>query len=239
LGSKAKAEILTFSYLIGLSLLLNFNRAFMKKLILLTFPLFLLYSCSDKSESGDKKQSDTISVHKKNLAEELPPPSDIRQFKWFYSGFVKMISLHADSLLNRLIHPELGLYIIESKGTMPKMTHVKDFSEFKTKDGKAFYDFDAQVLVCDIKEEEFPKVDCNAKDLYSKTGCFTKEGNTLKDDKVWEFCNLSKSETDNVQKSLLTVTRTVLLTNNYAYYFSLIKGGWWLTFVDMRKPCGK
>jgi hypothetical protein len=209
----------------------------MKKLIPGFFLLFLLAACAENKHAPEKANSDSTALRKKTFAEELPPPSDIRQFKWFYSGFVKIISLHADSLMNRLIHPEFGLNIIESRGALPHMSHVTKFSEYKTLDRKSFFDFDAQVLICDLKEEELPKVDCNAKDLYTKTGCFTREVNLLKDSKIWEYCSLTKGQADLVIRSAQTITRTVLLTNNYTYYFSLIKGSWWLTFIDMRRPC--
>ncbi|HEV7230455.1 MAG TPA: hypothetical protein VGO45_03940 [Bacteroidia bacterium] len=209
----------------------------MKKCILPLLFVFLISACSENKAPKEKEVSDSIAIRKHTLTEEIPPPSDIRQFKWFYSAFVKLVSLHADSLLNKVINPEFGLNIIESNGALPKITNVRDFANYKTLHKKAFYDFDGQVLICDPKDEELPKIDCNAKDLYTKTGCFTREVNTLKDSKVWEYCNLSKDKSDLVARSAQTITRTVLITNNYTYYFSLIKGSWWLTFVDMRRPC--
>jgi hypothetical protein len=120
---------------------------------------------------------------------------------------------------------------------LPKLTNVKYFSKFKTIRKKHFYEFNTDVLICDPKEEELPKVNCDAKDLYTKTGCFTREINTLKDSKIWEFCSLPQAQADLVARSAQTITRTVLLTDNYTYYFSLINGSWWLTFIDMRRPC--
>jgi hypothetical protein len=210
----------------------------MKKLCFLLLPVLFFASCSGSKPKIEKEtSSDTLSLRKHTMAEELPPPSDIRQFKWFYSGFIKLVSLHADTLLNKLINPDFGLFVIESNGALPHVTFVKDFSVFKTLQKKAFYDFNSQVLVCDPKEEDLPKVDCNAKDLYSKTGCFTKETNPLKNSKLWEYCSMSKSQADLMARSVQTITRTVLITDNYTYYFSLIKGGWWLSFIDMRRPC--
>jgi hypothetical protein len=209
----------------------------MKKSILPLLFVFLIASCSESIKSGEKQGSDSLAIRKRTFTEEIPPPSDIRQFKWFYSAFVKLVSLHADSLLNKVINPEFGLNIIESNGALPKITNVRDFADYKTLHKKAFYDFNSQVLICDPKDEELPKPDCNAKDLYSKTGCFTREVNTLKDSKIWEYCNLAKDQADLVARSAQTITRTVLITDNYTYYFSLIKGAWWLTFIDMRRPC--
>ncbi len=213
------------------------NSPAMKKFILLFLTGIVCISCSQKPSRETGKLDDSTAIRKQTLSEELPPASDIRQFRWFYSGFVKFVSLHADTLMNKLIHPEFGLHIIESQGALPHVTHVKDFAEFKTMNKKSFYDFDPRLLVCDPKEEELPKPDCNAKDLYSKTGCFTREINPLKDTKLWEFCNLSTDQKELVLRAAETITRTVVVTANYTYYFSLIKGGWWLTFIDMRKPC--
>jgi hypothetical protein len=209
----------------------------MKKYNTLLILSLFFFSCANNKPKEETNTVDSVAMRKRTLAEELPPPSDIRQFKWFYSGFVKIISLHADTLLNKLIYPAYGVNIIESSGALPHLTNVKSFSDFKTMNNKAFYDFDTQVLICDIQEEDLPKIDCNAKDHWTKTGCFTREANPLKDSKIWEYCSLSKEQMDKVVESSRTITRTVVLTGNYTYYFSLIKGGWWLTFVDMRKPC--
>ncbi|MFI5150866.1 MAG: hypothetical protein ACHQRM_14110 [Bacteroidia bacterium] len=209
----------------------------MKRLSPLLLCSILLFSCAENKPKEEADKKDSLAVRKRTMTEELPPPSEIHQFKFFYSGFVKIIALHADTLLNKLIHPIYGVNIIESSGALPHMTNVKDFTAFKTLQHKAFYDFDTQVLICDILEEDLPKVDCNAKEHWSKTGCFTREANPLKDSKIFEYCNLSKDQLDKVVESSRTITRTVVLTDNYTYYFSLIKGSWWLTFVDMRTPC--
>jgi hypothetical protein len=209
----------------------------MKNYISAIFLLVSLYSCSEPVKTESDHKIDTLAVRKRTFAEEIPPPSDLKQFKWFYSAFVKLVALHDDTLLNKVINPEFGINIIESNGALPKITNVKDFSKFRTIRRKPFYEFNTDVLICDPKEEELPKVNCDAKDLYTKTGCFTREINTLKDSKIWEFCSLPKAQADLVASSAQTITRTVLLTDNYTYYFSLINGSWWLTFIDMRRPC--
>jgi hypothetical protein len=197
----------------------------MKKYIAAVFLLIGLYSCSEPVKTESIQKSDSLAVRKRTFAEEIPPPSEVKQFKWFYSAFVKLVELHDDTLLNKVINPEFGLNIIESNGALPKLTNVKYFSKFKTIRKKHFYEFNTDVLICDPK------------DLYTKTGCFTREINTLKDSKIWEFCSLPQAQADLVARSAQTITRTVLLTDNYTYYFSLINGSWWLTFIDMRRPC--
>jgi|GEM_PF-916287 len=204
--------------------------------------LFFFASCGgDQKPAGDSLQArPTPKDSVKEAFSDLPPPSDIRQFKWFYSFFVKTITTkNEDSLFRfeKFIHPELGLYIIEANGAVPYFRNVRNMKDFKTLEGNSFFTISRDDMICDPLNEELPKVDCDSKDLYNKTGCFTQESNPLKDDQPWQFSHLSPEEEKKVEKAAAGVTRTVINTKNYRYYFSLIDGSWYVTFIDMRRPC--
>lgn len=163
--------------------------------------------------------------------------SSFGQFLVYYRQLVSSIDNNDPRSFNGFIHPEYGLCIIEQNGAMPQMRNGKDISRYKTVAGKTLFEADKSKLHCELKEEELPRVDCNKPELWSKAGCFTQEVNTFKDEKIWEYCNLQKKEQEIAAKSAATITRTVINTAGYRFYFSRIEGRWYLTFIDLRVPC--
>lgn len=140
-----------------------------------------------------------------------------------FSSLLKGINI---SNINQYIHPEKGLWIINSSGAMPNMTNT-------TQVDKNFpLDFNS------VKDGELPKVNCDSKSLWTKEGCFVNEENTLPDGKVWTYCGFSKEDETNIEETVKMISWTVINTSLYAkYYFSHIGGEWYLAFVDLRKPC--
>ena len=89
-----------------------------------------------------------------------------------------------------------------------------------------------------VKEEELPKINCDSKTFWTKDGCFSQQTNTFKDEKIWTYCGLSKEDEAKVEETAKTISYTVINTAmNARYYFSQIDGKWYLTFVDLRRPC--
>lgn len=140
-----------------------------------------------------------------------------------FTSLVKRISMDN---IHQYIHPEKGLWIINSSGAMPTMNHT-------THVDKNFpVDFSA------VKKEELPNVNCDSKSFWTKEGCFAHEINSFKDEKIWTYCGLSKEDEVKIFELAKTISWTVINTSLCArYYFSLIDGKWYLTFVDLRKPC--
>ena len=205
------------------------------------FPLLLLLLAACGTDKSTDAAGDTLMSRKdslkKAMSEDLPPPSDINQFNWFYSAFVHAATTGDDSLFDVVIHPQHGLWIIHSNGAMPNFTNVKHISEYKTAAGKKLLPFDRSLMSCAPKEEELPVVNCDSAGFYSKRGCFTSMQNTFKDEKIWQYAGLPPGQDKEVAQLAGTITRTVVNTENYRYYFSLIEGSWYLTFLDVRQPC--
>jgi len=159
------------------------------------------------------------------------------RFMIYYSQLIASVENNDVLSFNAFIHPELGLCIIEQNGAMPQMRNGKDISRYRTNAGKTLFEMDKATLICELKEEELPKVDCDKPGLWSKAGCYTEAVNYFKDDKIWEYCDLQQKEKDIAAKSAATITRTVINTKGYRFYFSEIEGKWYLTFLDLRIPC--
>lgn len=197
-----------------------------------------LVSCGNNqpAPSGDNNPASASAKDSmKDALADLDPPSDKKQFEWTYSLFCKGMS--TDSIFQKFIDPANGVYMIESDGAMPQMTNVKDINTFKTLQGKAFCTIPLDDMICELKEEELPKPDCDSKTFYNKTGCFTREENIFKEEKIWQYCHLTPDEEKKVSRMAAGITRVVVNTKNYRYYFSLVNGSWFISFVDLRRPC--
>jgi hypothetical protein len=200
----------------------------------------LIISACNTAENNSSNTRDSLSRRdslKKALQEDLPPASDIKQFNWFYSAFAHAAITGNDSLFNVVIHPKHGLWIIHSEGAMPQFTKVLKISEYKNALGKSIIPFDKNAMMNVPKEEDLPKIDCNSKNFYSKSGCFTSMQNVFEAEKIWKHAGLTADVDKEVGQLASTITRTVINTDNFIFYFSLIDGSWYLTFIDVRKPC--
>ncbi|MGL4596057.1 MAG: hypothetical protein ACRCYO_00930 [Bacteroidia bacterium] len=203
----------------------------------LVFSAFFFVACS--SEPAEKIASDSTiadtSLAKKSIIEDLKPSTDIKQFNWMYSAFVGAASGEKDELFNAFIHPTHGLWIIHSDGAMPQMKNIKKIEELKKE--KSFYPIKRDDMICTPSDEPLPEINCDAKKFWSKLGCFTQLSNAFKTQKIWEYAGLTDAQSKAAVASAETISRTLINTENYRFYFSLIDGSWYLTFIDVRKPC--
>lgn len=201
--------------------------------------LFLFAGCGSEENKtpGEKDSLSKKDSIKKAMQEDLPPPSEIKQFNWFYSAFAHAATTGNDTLFNVVIHPKYGLWIIHSAGAVPNFTHVNNILEFRKPDGKSILPFERSAMMSVPKEEALPVLVCDDDKSYNKNGCFTSLQNTFAEKKIWKYAGLSADKDKEIEESAKTITRTVINTENYRYYFSLINGSWYLTFLDIMEPC--
>jgi hypothetical protein len=198
---------------------------------------FLMSNCS----SDQPTQTTVDSVvrdspqARQSIPEDIKPSTEIKQFNWMYSAFVGAASGEKSELLNAFIHPTHGLWIIRADGAMPQMTNIKTVGELKK--GESFYPLNRDEMICTPLDESLPEINCDAKNFWSKSGCFTQLTNSFKTQKIWEYAGLTDAQAKAAATSAETISRTLINTANYRYYFSLIDGSWYLTFIDIRKPC--
>ncbi len=204
------------------------------------FSLLILFTSCGNPVANQSVLGDSMSKRdsiKKALQEDLPSPADIKQFTWFYSAFAQATVTANDSIFNVLIEKKLGLWIIYANGALPQFIHVDKISDFKDGNGKSILPFDRDPMMTVPVEEEMPQVNCDSKNFYNKKGCFTSMQNVFLEEKIWKNATLSADKDKAIEESAKTITRTVINTENYRFYFSLIDGKWFLTFLDIRKPC--
>lgn len=210
----------------------------MKKLLL---PLILLAfaACSEKTNEPGA-QNDTLSAKdslKKAISEDLPPPTDIHQFNWMYSAFIHKGIAADDTAFDRFVHPGHGLWIIHTEGAIPEFVHVNHIGDFKNAAGKRILPLPQELMQAEPQEDALPLVNCDAVNGYDKTGCFTTQQNVFAEEKIWLHAGLDAQQDKEVSQLAQTISRTVVHTAGYRFYFSLIDGSWYLTFIDIRKPC--
>lgn len=196
--------------------------------------LITVVGCGTKENKSEGKQDSSVTT---------APVSDtaivsMDDFKETYKEFFYSIIDGKPEKFNEFIHPDLGLFIIDSKGALPAVSNVKDISKYVRADNKSFFEFDRSKVGYELIEEELPKVDCdNSPDFYTKQGAFTQAVNPLLNNKPWQESKLEKEELEKVNAAAETVMITVINTSNYRYYFSKMAGKWYVTFIDLRKPC--
>ena len=210
----------------------------MKKLLLWSSIIFIA-ACGNPGKEDEAPSADAAMTKDDIKVKDAEDTSSagFGRFTIYYDQFINAILQNDAIIFNRFIHPEHGLCIIESNGAMPQMRNGKDIKRFKTIQGNTLFQLDKASFSCELKEEELPLIDCGDDGFYTKEGCFTKEVNTFKDEKIWEHCNLKENEKTIAAKSAETITRAVINTKGYRFYFSRIGNQWFLTFLDLRVPC--
>jgi hypothetical protein len=208
----------------------------MRSTLLLFVTLFgILTSCQEKHESSAPATGTDTTA---NAVTSDTSGVTMDGFKETYKDFFYSIIDGKPETFNKYIHPDLGLYIIDTKGAIPMVTNVKDISTYVRPDNKSFFEFDRSKVGYELIEEELPKVNCdNGPDFYSKQGAFTQAVNNLKAERPWENSKFEKGELEKIDVAAETVMVTVINTSNYRYYFSQMGGKWYVTFIDLRKPC--
>ncbi|MDQ3193064.1 MAG: hypothetical protein M3Q58_15880 [Bacteroidota bacterium] len=188
--------------------------------------LFFFISCKNKPVS-EIRTVETVN-------ENSP-----RDFNFIYEDFFKAVIKGDHQKFNKYIHPEYGLYIIESPGALPSVVNIKDIASFTPHyNSKSFFAFDRSNIATDVNHEPLPVIDCdNFPDFWTKKGVFVQETNTLIKGDFWKFLDISEKEKEAVKNLVQTIDVTVVNTNNYSWHFSMINLKWYITFIDMRVPC--
>jgi hypothetical protein len=199
----------------------------------------LLFSACGTDEAGSQTK-DSLSAKdsvKKEITESLPPDEDFKQFEWIYSSFVASATYNVKST-DVFIDKETGLWVITTNGAMPQMVHVNSVQGILNHKNDTLIPIDRMEMVCALKNEEIPQPDCDQTSLWSKSGCFTSEHNTFKEDRIWEHAGLTDNDAKNVEETASKIGRVVINTAlNMRMYFMLKNGAWYLVFLDLRVPC--
>jgi hypothetical protein len=199
----------------------------MKKFLIFIGFLTVFVGCNTPSENNTTAdtQKDTLETvlesTQRKANEAVLTPQDS-----FLGVYSTLSELQKTASFSALVNENYGVYIISSNGAMPKI--------------EKSYKLNAQILSKTIASkaifEELPKVICEDF-IYNKQGCFAQEINPLLESQLWNYSDLSEKEKQGLVAIAKTIRYTVIDTESYIYYFSIIEGKWVLTFVDIRVPC--
>ncbi len=177
-----------------------------------------LLSCNESGGQMEVKGQPSSTAG--DSIKQVPPPD-------FISTCARINERNLDTFINR-IH---GFWYIKSGWFHPYFIRLRDLPMFTKQENLKF---------SKVKEEDLPQVDCDLPPPHwTKNGCFAREENTFVKDSSWTQCELSEKDKEEVAALAKTIRWTVINSKEGKYYFSLIDGAWYLTFVDLRRPCEK
>jgi hypothetical protein len=200
----------------------------MKEFNTLIIALFVFVGCNTPQENNIEAeiiQEDSLALtaneNQRKAKTVVLTPQDS-----FLMVFSSVSEMQKTASLSSLINENYGVYIISSNGAMPKI--------------EKSYELNAAVLSKTIATvaafEDLPKVVCE-EFIYNKQGCFAQETNPLLDSQIWNYTDLNEKEKQALVSIAETIKYTVIDTDSYIYYFSIVENKWVLTFVDVRIPC--
>lgn len=207
----------------------------MRRSLLLLVPLYFLFSCGG---STDKKKIDEFTPSGIDSVVDATDDASWPEVK-FATRFTAMINTFGSQNLEELdkyISPEFGLLLIESeRGAMP-FFHIQKVDDESFRSGLEKIcnniSFDRE-----LKAEKLPKIDCDSKDLYSKSGSFVDDTNSLSGSEIFKYGNLSPEDQKFAERVINSIGKTVIITTGNTYYFTFYKDNWYLTIIDTRRPC--
>lgn len=199
----------------------------MKGLNTLIIVLFILVGCNTPSENNttiNTQEETLISVQEtiqRKTTEVIQTPQDS-----FLAIYSTLSELQKTDNFSELVNENYGVYIIFSNGAMPKI-------EKSYKLNSAVL---SKTIANEVIFEELPKVVCE-EFIYNKQGCFAQEINPILDSQLWSYTDLNEKEKQALISMAETIKYTVIDTESYTYYFSIVEEKWVLTFIDIRIPC--
>lgn len=193
----------------------------------------LFIACSSSPEAANSRDTTNLA---QELSEELKSPAEYDQFLWFYSAFIYELT-NSDSLeqLSKYISKDHRLTIIHAEGALPEVKRTESFKDLFAMNFVVLKDTNLRSET--PKQESLPIRNCDQPTGWNKTGCYTQEINPLKDTDLWTVAGLREEEIKSIRTSAATITRTVINTRGVTFYFSLVQGTWYLTFIDLRPNC--
>lgn len=201
---------------------------------------------SDKQEAGSTGASlNKSGIDSLEALQEEPVRKDTTDFRDAFEQFFTALQAADTATLNRFIHPELGVWLIEQPGALPKMTHVTDINAFKREyQDRSFFTVAEEVKACELSEEPFPTFDCadmnyeTGETGYSKDGCFVWKSDKFRKSGYWNYASLTPSQIRQIKAMLPLVRRSVLHTNtSFEFHFGYVDQQWRLLFAKLIYPC--
>lgn len=149
---------------------------------------------------------------------------------------------HDAQVLNQLMDPEYGLWILEKAGRMPLVTRVADVSNFRSQEQQPLFNLEKTLMTCAAPKAvaKLPTASCPA-GTFSAEGCFSGPATGFRALNFWPQAAIKGGTKQQGQAAQGRSMASVLQTRTgYQYHFSKSAGAggrWRLVFIDMRGAC--
>ena len=155
---------------------------------------------------------------------------------------------HDAEVLNQLIDPEFGLWILEQPGAMPLVTRVAEVGAFRrAHQNLPLFSLDKQLMAClQLRDVQLlPEADCGLQTKqnagFAQQGCFAGPATAFRSLEFWASATVKGGTAAQGKAAQGRTGRTVLQTRTgFRFHFAKsagVGGRWRLIFIDLREPC--
>ena len=155
---------------------------------------------------------------------------------------------HDAAVLNQLIDPEFGLWVLEQPGAMPLVTRVAEVGAFRrANQDLPLFSLDKQLMNCPQLRVVplLPEADCGLQTKqnagFARQGCFAGPATAFRALDVWPSATVKGGTAAQGKAAQGRAVRTVLQTRTgFRLHFAKSAGAggrWRLIFIDLREPC--
>ncbi|MDB5267794.1 MAG: hypothetical protein JWP58_834 [Hymenobacter sp.] len=155
---------------------------------------------------------------------------------------------HDAAVLNQLIDPEFGLWVLEQPGAVPLVTRVAEVGAFRRSyQGLPLFSLDKQLMTCPQLQplKQLPEADCGLQTKqnagFAQQGCFTGPATAFRSLDLWASATVKGGTAAQGKAAQGRTGRSVLQTRTgFRFHFAKSAGAggrWRLIFIDLRTPC--
>ena len=155
---------------------------------------------------------------------------------------------HDAAVLNQLIDPEFGLWVLEQPGAVPLVTRVAEAGAFRrANQNLPLFSLDKQLMTCPQLRvvPQLPEADCGLQTTqnagFAQPGCFAGPATAFRSLDFWAGATVKGGTAAQGQAAQGRTGRTVLQTRTgFRFHFAKsagVGGRWRLIFIDLREPC--
>lgn len=155
---------------------------------------------------------------------------------------------HDAAVLNQLIDPEFGLWVLEQPGAVPLVTRVAGVEAYRrAHQNLPLFSLDKQLMACPQLRvvPQLPEADCGLQTEqnagFAESGCFAGPATAFRGMELWASATVKGGTAAQGQAAQGRAVRTVLQTRTgFRFHFAKSAGAggrWRLIFIDLREPC--
>ena len=155
---------------------------------------------------------------------------------------------HDAAVLNQLIDPEFGLWILEQPGAVPLVTRVAEVGPFRrANQNLPLFSLDKQLMTCPQLRAvpQLPEADCGLQTKqnagFAQSGCLVGPATAFRALDLWASATVKGGTAAQGKAAQGRAVRSVLQTRTgFRFHFAKSAGAggrWRLIFIDLRAPC--